>query len=59
MCNKPGKMQRLKRFILGRKISGDIAAIRSNVESFVKANTFVLADDTHVSTGGSLFCCRR
>lgn len=49
-CSGTGKRERGKRFILARKISDDIAGIRSKLEAFCSVNILVLADDTHVST---------
>ena len=50
LCNGVGVKGRLKRFVLARKISNDIAAIRSNVLAFCSVNNLVLADGTYVST---------
>lgn len=54
LCNGVGIKGSAKRFILARKISGDVAAIRSDVLAFCAVNGLVLADGTHVSR-----CCWR
>lgn len=48
-CNKAGITGCLKRFVLARKISNDIAAIRSDVLAFCSVSNLVLTDGTHVS----------
>ena len=48
LCNGVGVKGALKRFVLARKISNDIAAVRSDVLAFCSVNNLVLADDIHV-----------
>ena len=49
LCNGAGMKGSVKRFVLARKISNDIAAVRGNVLAFCSVNNLVLADDAHVS----------
>lgn len=49
LCNGVGTKKSWKRFLLTRKISKDIAAVRIDVLAFCSANTLVLGDDTNVS----------
>ena len=48
-CSGDRPRQRIKRAILARKISRDIAAIKSDILAFCAVNTLVVADNTNVS----------
>ena len=49
LCSGDRRRDKMKRAVMARKISRDIAAVRSDILAFCTANTLVLADDTHVS----------
>eukprot|EP00752_Nemacystus_decipiens_P012587 g11147.t1 len=51
LCNGVGIKGSVKCFVLARKISDGIAAVRSHVLAFCSANNLALADDTHAQVG--------
>ena len=55
LCNGESMGDKMKQWILARKICKDIAGARSDVLAFCTANNLVLANETHVRVGASTF----